>query len=173
MDTVNGWVVRPERADDVPAVRAVVAAAFETPAEAALVDALRDDPQAWIGALSIVGCTRQGHVVAHALLSRCHIGLVPALCLAPCAVLPSHQGRGAGSAAIAGALARARALDEDFVVVLGHPDYYRRFGFTTASAAGITVPLDAPEEASLARSLGDRPLPAGIVRYAAAFGIAP
>ena len=60
--------LRAERPDDIPGIRAVHTAAFETPAEAGLVDALRAT-DAWIPSLSVVAVV-EGQVVAHALLSR-------------------------------------------------------------------------------------------------------
>ncbi len=165
------WTVRPETPTDRLAVRAVHLAAFDTADEADLVDALRDDP-AWIDGLSTVVASPDGSVVGHALLTRCHIGEVPALCLAPCAVLPAHQRSGAGSAAISGVLEAARARDEAAVVVLGHPGHYPRFGFERASAHGIRLSIDVPDDALMALSLqAGRALPSGTVRYAAPFGI--
>lgn len=113
----------------------------------------------------------EGTPVGHALLTRCHIGDVPALCLAPCAVLPGFQRTGAGSAAIAAGLEAARAMGESFVVVLGHPTYYPRFGFDWASAHRITLSIEVPDEALMALSLDGTPLPGGQVRYAEPFGI--
>ncbi|GAB7040193.1 MULTISPECIES: GNAT family N-acetyltransferase [Catenuloplanes] len=168
---MTDWTTRPETPTDIAAVRAVTAAAFDTPAEADLVDALRRDP-AWIDGLSIVATLPDGTVAGHALLTRCHIGDVPALCLAPCSVAPAHQRTGAGSAAIRAALDAARATGEAFVVVLGHHTYYPRFGFRRASEAGIRLPIEVPDEAAMALTLDPaRPLPAGTVRYAAPFGI--
>ncbi len=166
-----GWLTRPETDADIAAVRAVTLAAFETSAEADLVDALRADP-AWIEGLSVVATTPEGTVVGHALLTRCWIGDSPALCLAPCSVAPEHQRTGAGTAAIETALALAREQGEAHVVVLGHPDYYPRFGFRRASEAGIRLSIEVPDEALLAMTLDPmRPLPSGQVRYAPPFGI--
>ncbi|MEV2251631.1 N-acetyltransferase [Streptomyces sp. NPDC050147] len=167
----NTWITRAETSADVPAVRAVVVAAFDTPAEADLVDALRADP-AWIDGLSVVTTDRDGKVVGHALLTRCHIGDTPALCLAPVAVLPEHQKTGAGAAAIRAALAMAKDKGEHFVTVLGHPAYYPRFGFARASTYGIGISIDVPDEAMMALALdAGHQLPSGTVRYAAPFGI--
>ncbi|GAA2886495.1 N-acetyltransferase [Pseudonocardia halophobica] len=164
------WTTRPEAPEDAPAVRRVVLAAFDAPGEADLVDALRTDP-AWIDGLSVVTESPDGEIVGHALLTRCHVDEVPALCLAPCSVLPVHQRSGAGSAAVRAVLAAARERGERFVIVLGHPDYYPRFGFGRASTHGIRLPAEVPDEALMALSLTDDPLPAGTVRYAAPFGI--
>lgn len=120
----------------------------------------------------MVATASNGDVVAHALLTRCHVGDVPALCLAPCSVLPELQRRGIGSAVVTAVLDAARGQGEAFVVVLGHPTYYPRFGFHRASEAGISLPIEAPDEASMAMTLDPRrPLASGVVRYASPFGI--
>lgn len=171
MSTHETWPVRPETDRDRPFVRRVVEGAFPTAAEADLVDALRDDP-AWIDGLSYVAEDRGGKIVAHALLTRCHIGETPALCLAPCSVLPEYQGHGAGTEVTRAVLREARSRGEKFVVVLGHPEFYPRFGFTRASTSGVRLSVEVPEDALMVLSLdGQTPVPAGLVRYAAPFGI--
>lgn len=167
----NTWITRAETSADIPAVHAINVAAFDTPSEADLVDALRADT-AWIDGLSIVTTDQEGKLVGYALLTRCHIGDTPALCLAPVAVLPEYQKTGAGSAAIRTALDAAKDKGERFVTVLGHPAYYPRFGFTRASTYGIGISIEVPDEAMMALALdADHPLPSGTVRYAAPFGI--
>ncbi len=95
------------------------------------------------------------------------------LTLAPCAVRPEFQRQGAGAAAIRAALEAARARDgERLVTVLGHPEYYPRFGFTPASGFGIRVGFEVPDEAIMVLALTeDRPLPTGTIRYPEAFGV--
>ncbi|MFC6065704.1 GNAT family N-acetyltransferase [Streptomyces ochraceiscleroticus] len=175
--TSPSWSTRPEAPGDAVAVREVNLAAFPTAEEADLVDALRADPGAWLDGLSWVAETPDGTVAAYALLTRCHIGGQPALALAPCAVLPAHQRRGAGSAAVHAALDAARARGEHLVVVLGHPGYYPRFGFRPASHWAISAPMEVPDEALMALPLDApgtdpaRPVPAGVIQYAATFGL--
>lgn len=66
----------------------------------------------------------------------------------------------------------ARSMGEHTVVVLGHADYYPRFGFTPASRFGIRAPFDAPDEAMMALALDDtRPVPRGTIAYPTAFGV--
>ncbi len=164
-------ITRPETDADIPAVRRINLAAFETPLEADLVDALRSDAS-WIDGLSVVALTEDGELVGHALLTRCHIDDTPALCLAPVAIMPEYQRSGVGSAVVRAALRAAGDGGERFVTVLGHPAYYPRFGFTRASGHGIGLPIEAPDEAVMALALDPaHPLPAGTVRYAAPFGI--
>ncbi|SNB78455.1 Predicted N-acetyltransferase YhbS [Streptomyces sp. PgraA7] len=166
------WTARPETTDDITAIRDINLAAFPTSEEADLIDALRTDPKAWIDGLSLVTEGSEGTLTGHALLTRCHVDGAPALALAPCAVRPSAQRTGAGSAAIRAALDAARSLGENLVLVLGHPEYYPRFGFTPASRFGIRAPFDVPDEAMMALALDDtRPVPTGTIRYAAAFGV--
>jgi putative acetyltransferase len=167
----TGWVTRAETPGDISAVRAVNLAAFPTAEEADLVDALRGG-DAWIEGLSIVTEGPEGNVVGHALLSRCHVESAPALALAPCAVVPQLQRTGAGSAAIRAALDVARARGEELVVVLGHPGYYPRFGFTPASRFGIRAGFDVPDEAMMALALDPAAaIPRGTIAYPAAFGV--
>jgi putative acetyltransferase len=169
---MNGWTTRPEIDRDVAAVHEVNAAAFESPAEAELVDALRTD-SAWLAGLSWVAELPGGQVIGYALLTRCHVGEAEAVALAPVAVLPAYQRRGVGDAVVRAALDAARDRGERLAVVLGHPEYYPRFGFVRASELGIKASFDYPDEALMALVLdeGARPAPAGTVHYAAPFGV--
>ncbi|WP_067464753.1 GNAT family N-acetyltransferase [Actinomadura macra] len=167
----HAWKVRPETGADTAAVRRVVLAAFPTPLEADLVDALRADA-AWLPGLSFVAETSGGEVGGYALLTRCRVGGDEALALAPVAVLPSHQRTGAGGAAVRAALDAAAGRGERLVVVLGHPEYYPRFGFGRASRLGITAPFEVPDEALMALVFsGAGPVPAGTIEYPAPFGV--
>jgi predicted N-acetyltransferase YhbS len=171
MNSPLTWITRPETAADIAAIRAVNLAAFPTPLEADLVEALRTDP-AWIDGLSLVAQTPDGTIAGFALLTRCHIDDSPALVLGPCAVLPAHQRTGAGSAAIRAALDAARARGENLVTCLGHPDYYPRFGFTAASSYGIRPAFEVPDEAMMVLALDPTaPTPQGTIHYPAPFGV--
>ncbi|MFF9073354.1 GNAT family N-acetyltransferase [Streptomyces sp. NPDC014735] len=166
------WTTRPENPEDAGAVRAVVTAAFPTPAEAALVDALRADPSAWLPGLGHVALGGDGAVAAYALLTRCRVGDAPVLALAPVATAPEQQRRGAGQAAVRAALDAARLRAESVVLVLGHPAYYPRFGFVPASRYGIRPAFDVPDEAMMALVLApSAPVPRGTIHYPAAFGV--
>lgn len=167
----SGWGTRAETVDDIAAVRAINLAAFDSPMEADLVDALRADP-GWIDGLSVVSVDAEDRPVGYALLTRGHIGDIPALGLGPVAVLPARQRSGAGSAVVRAALRAGQALGERFVVVLGHRAYYPRFGFSRASAHGIRLGIDVPDEDLMALTLDPAdPLPAGTFRYATPFGV--
>lgn len=166
------WRTRPETAADIPAVRAVNAAAFPTAEEAGLVDELRRDAGAWLPGMSYVAEAADGSVAAYALLTRCRVGDVPAVALAPVAVAPEHQRGGAGQAVVRAVLDVARIRQERLVLVLGHPGYYPRFGFEPASRYGIRPSFPVPDEAMLALVLdASRGVPQGTIRYPAAFGV--
>lgn len=166
------WTARPETEADLTAIRTVNLAAFPTVEEADLVEALRDDPAAWLPGLSWVAQAPDGTIAGFALLTRCHVGDTPALALGPCAVLPQYQKQGAGSAAVHAALQAAREQGENLVLVLGHAEYYPRFGFTPASGHGIRPPFDVPDENMMALIFdSSRPVPTGTIRYPAPFGV--
>ncbi|WP_411072709.1 GNAT family N-acetyltransferase [Streptomyces sp. cmx-4-25] len=166
------WRTRPEAPGGEAEVRRVETAAFGSEAEADLVDALRADPDAWLPGLSYVAEAPDGTVAAHALITRCRVGGAPAAALAPVAVAPEHQRTGAGQAVVRAVLDAARLRGETLVLVLGHPEYYPRFGFERASAYGIRPGFEVPDEAMRALVLDDSvPVPAGALAYPAAFGV--
>lgn len=169
MTTPRQWLTRPETDADIASVRRINLAAFETAEEADLVDTLRTDP-GWIDGLSMLSAAEDGTPAGYALLTRCHIGDVAALCLGPCAVTPEYQRTGAGSAAIRAVLEAAGQRQERFVTVLGHPAYYPRFGFARASGHGVRMRDEVPDDALMVLALDGSPIPAGVIRYAAPFG---
>src|SRR6478735_1441522 len=123
-------LVRPETSADHDAIRHVNRLAFGQGDEARLVDALRDGGSVRVSLVA----EAEGQVVGHVLFSDLPIltdgGTVPALSLAPMAVLPECQRRGIGSALVREGLAVCRGAGHRIVVVLGHPDFYHRFGFS-------------------------------------------
>jgi putative acetyltransferase len=165
------WTTRSETEQDIAAIRKVLLDAFPTPLEADLVEALRDDP-AWLPGMSIVAENTDGTVAGYALFTRCHVDNAPALALGPCAVLPNHQRQGAGSAAIRAGIEAARTMGENLILVLGHADYYPRFGFTRASSHGIRPSFEVPDEAMMALVFDNtRTIPSGTIVYPAPFGV--
>ncbi len=153
-------------------IREVLLAAFPTNLEADLVEALRTDTEAWLPELSVMAMSDDETVVGYSLLTRCHVGGEPALALGPCAVSPEHQSSGAGTAAIRAGLDAARELGENLVVVLGHADYYPRFGFHRASLSGISATFEVPDENLMVLALDQAAaVPTGSIRYAPAFGV--
>lgn len=143
--------IRPEQPGDKQSIRAVHIGAFESEAEADLVDQLRANASPL---LSLVAT--RGTVVGHLLCSPVTCNAAPAIKimgLAPMAVLPEHQRTGIGSALVREAVERCREESYDAIVVLGHPTYYPRFGFRPASRFAIHSIYDAPDEAFMALEL--------------------
>jgi putative acetyltransferase len=111
-----------------------------------------------------------GRIVGHIALSEVTLDGRPArgLGLGPVAAAPDVQRRGVGSLLITTALDRAEQRGWHFVVLLGHPSYYPRFGFTPAAEFGITGDY-GDGDAWMVRPLGDRVVPSGHVRYCSSF----
>ncbi len=95
-----------------------------------------------------------------------------AMGLGPMAVMPDHQRQGIGSALVRAGIEHCKQLGCDAVVVLGHPEYYPRFGFTPASRFGIKSEYDVPEDVFMALELRPGTLKgrSGTMAYHPAFG---
>jgi putative acetyltransferase len=139
-------LIRPERAGDEAAVRQVLELAFGRAVEADLVENLR---RAGVLVPSLVA-EDAGRVVGHIGFSPVAMGesAVRAVGLAPLAVLPERQRQGIGSRLTQAGLEECRRLGLEAVIVLGHPDYYPRFGFSRASSFGLRYenPHFSPEQ---------------------------
>ena len=163
-------LIRTERPEDGPTIDAVHRAAFETEAEAMLVRSLRHSDRRLISLVA----ERQGHVVGHILFSPVTIegqpGITSGLGLAPVAVQPVVQRQGIGSQLIEVGLQECRAGCCGFVVVLGHPEFYRRFGFKRASGSGLTNAYGVDEPFMVIElTAGSIPPQGGLVRYSPEF----
>ena len=162
-------VIRPEQPDDYQAVRAVNLAAFDTAVEADLADAMRETPE-YVPELSLVA-ELDGQIVGHALFSEVTVeqeaGELRALSLGPIAVLPNHQNRGIGSALIEHGHRRGRELGYPFVVLIGHPWYYPRFGYQQARQFGLETIWDVSDPVFMVCELesGALKTAAGTIRY--------
>ncbi len=164
------FTVQPEQEGQSRGVALVHQAAFPSPDEAQLVDALRET-DGWIPGLSLVATNDEGAIVGHILFTGADVGGEPVLALAPVGVSPEFQRRGVGEALVAEGLIQAATLGFGAVAVLGDPAYYGRFGFVPARGVGLKPPADWPDEAFQALSLSGRPVPQGTLRYAAPFGV--
>jgi putative acetyltransferase len=156
--------------------------AFGTPAEANLVDALREQARPIV---SLVGegtsagdGADNGIIVGHIMFSPVSLPGHPALRmmgLAPMAVAPAHQRNGIGSALVRAGLEQCRQLGFGAVVVLGHPAYYPRFGFAPSTRFGIGCEYEVPEEVFMVVELDAGVLrgACGEVKYHPAFSTLP
>ena len=163
--------VRPETAADFEPIREVLLDAFPEPLEADLVEALRQDAE---GCISLVA-EEAGQIVGHIMFSPVTLEektvVYKMAGLAPMAVRSSHQNKGIGSKLVEEGLKVCLAEGYRVVVVLGHPEYYPRFGFEVSTQFGLKSQYDVPEEVFMAQVLGDTTVPdlAGTIVYHACF----
>jgi putative acetyltransferase len=158
--------IRPEAKGDGAAVRAVNEAAFETSAEADLVEALHRKGVSLVSLVAEVDSEVVGHILFSAVTLVDHIGLRVGG-LGPMAVLPAYQRKGVGAALVRAGLARCKDLGCCAVVVVGHPEYYPRFGFVPAHRYALRCEYDVPAEVFMVAELEAGALNAasGLVRY--------
>ena len=112
----------------------------------------------------------EGEMVGHVMMSRMRMGELRPLQLSPLSVAPAHQRRGIGGALTREALRLADEAGEPFVLVLGHPTCYSRFGFEPAAALGVHGPRDYGDAWMLARLTAYDPSLRGPVKFPPAFG---
>jgi predicted N-acetyltransferase YhbS len=132
---VSAVTIRPESESDREAIAKVHRAAFGRDEEGAIVERLRAS-DAYLPEFSLVA-ELHGEVAGHTILSLGRLDDRPALALGPIGVLPERQRAGVGSALMRASLDRAREQGHQLVVLLGHPEYYPRFGFVPAETLGI------------------------------------
>ncbi len=177
MISESNVAVRLDTSADRAVVHAIHAAAFGRPDEADLVENLRAEGVVLESLVAQVEDGRSGaqRIVGHILFSRMGIdtdaGSIPAVALAPVAVLPEYQCRGIGGRLIREGLDLLRHRGERIVIVLGEPDYYSRFGFSCEKAQTLRSPF--PPEAYMALELTATALDGlrGSVKYPVAFGL--
>ena len=153
--------IRQETAEDTCQVLEVVRRAFldmeeSDHTEHLLVQALRLS-DAFIPDLSLVAETGTGQIAGHILLTKALVvsrsGSHAALAVAPLSVLPGFQRKGIGGMLIREAHRRAADLGYGLSLLVGHKDYYPRFGYKRASSFGIEFPLEAPDECCMVAEL--------------------
>jgi putative acetyltransferase len=138
--------IREGRPDDVGAVRDLNRRAFGQDQESNIVDALRTNGAAL---LSLVA-TLNDQVAGHIMYSPVSVGgNVKGAALGPMAVLPECQRQGIGSKLIEAGNRKLKDAGCPFIIVVGHADYYPRFGFRPASDHGITCEWDVPDDVFL------------------------
>jgi len=170
--------IRQEKAADFPAIKTILQLAFANEehsdqTEDLLVERLRKSP-AYIPELALVA-TMDEKVIGHILLTKIDIvspqRSTPSLALAPVSVHPDYQQQGFGGALINAAHQQARALGYGSIILLGHADYYPRFGYQLCRDYGIEIPFPAPAENCMVLELQEGALAGvrGMVKYAQAF----
>lgn len=134
--------IRQEQSDDIAAIRDLNRRAFGQEHEGKIVDALRANGGAQLSLVAV----DQGRVVGHILYSPLQIGQVEGSALGPMSVDPDVQRQGIGTELVEVGNARLRERGCPFVVVVGHPAFYPRFGFRPARPLGITCEWEVPDD---------------------------
>jgi putative acetyltransferase len=160
--------IRPEQPGDIDNIRIVNLEAFETEVEANLVDALRN---ADIELISLVA-EENSEIVGHIMFSPVFLdGNIRVMGLAPMAVLPGWQKKGIGTKLVYEGLKACEKAGYEAVVVLGHAEYYPRFGFVSSVNYGISCEYDVAPEVFMVKELQAGALEdiKGTVKYHQAF----
>lgn len=143
--------IRSEEPGDIEAIRDVNRRAFGQDQEGNIVDALRANG----GALLSLVATTQGRVVGHIMYSPLRVGSVHGAALGPMAVVPEEQGHGIGTKLVEVGNDHVARRGCPYIVVVGHPKFYPRFGFRPASTYGITCEWGVPGDVFMVLALDD------------------
>ena len=164
--------IRKEKDSDKTIIWKVNAEAFETEAEANLVNALRDSGIPFISLVAEEDEVIVGHILFTPVKLMGDDSGLKLVGLAPMAVLSKHQKKGIGSQLVKTGIVRCSAQGYDAVVVLGHPDYYPRFGFVSSVKYQIKSEYDVPDEVFMVLELkqGSLEHKTGVIKYQDAFG---
>lgn len=156
--------IREELPGDVAAIRDLNKRAFGQDQEGNIVDALRSNAAVL---LSLVA-TLNGRVVGHIMYSPLSVGgEVTGAALGPMAVLPEYQRQGIGSRLVEAGNRKLKDTGCPFVIVVGHADYYPRFGFRAASTHGIRCQWEVPDNVFMLLVLDQTKMQgvSGLARY--------
>jgi putative acetyltransferase len=156
--------IRGEYPDDVAAVREVNRLAFGQEQESNIVDALRTNGAALLSLVATV----DGQVVGHIMFSPLTVAEnVKALALGPMAIAPEYQRQGIGTRLIEAGNRKIKDAGYPFIIVVGHAEYYPRFGFRRASEYGIKCEWDVPDEVFMLLVLNEAKMQgaSGLAKY--------
>jgi len=160
--------IRPERPEDIPGIRLINLQAFGQPTEADIVDQLRQTCRESLSLVAEDNRQLVGHILFTPAVIECNGRQVIGMGLAPMAVLPKRQRQEIGSALVRCGLYTLREQGCPFVIVLGHPHFYPRFGFEIASRRGLVCQWEGiPDEAFMVLIMNEEVMKGitGIVRY--------
>ena len=145
--------IRPEVPEDQTSIHYINQEAFGQNQEADLVDKLRQRGALTVSLVAVQETAIVGHIAFSPVEITSEKSSFGALTLAPMAVLPVHQNKGIGSQLIIAGLQECLQLGHEIIVVVGHPNYYPRFGFIPANPKGIECEFEVPNEAWMIKEL--------------------
>lgn len=159
--------IRKEQLEDIKAIREVNVMAFGQTQEADVVDKLRHNCDDFLSLVALMDNRVVGHVLFSTATIEAKDRVVQGMGLAPIAVLPEYQQRGIGSELVRTGIDRLISRQCPFVIVLGHANYYPRFGFEPASRYGIRSEWEVPTEAFMILILNESEMKgvSGVAKY--------
>jgi putative acetyltransferase len=163
--------IREEQSRDIPQIRQVNTQAFGQPQEADLVDTLRSQCSDSLSLVAVIQEKVVGHIFFSPVSIQSSKQTVVGMGLAPMAVVPEYQRQGIGAELINTGIAKLSGKRCPFVVVLGHPEYYPRFGFKPARQCGIQSEWEVPDEAFMIVILNESEMQGitGMAKYRSEF----
>jgi putative acetyltransferase len=164
-------VIRAAAQADAEAIAALNRVAFSGEDEVGIIEHLRRDGLVAVELVAEQGGSIIGHILLSWLPTMLDGRAVKALALAPMAVQPGLQKQGIGGRLIVAALDEARGAGAQAVIVLGHPDYYPRFGFSAALTRNLASPFSGEAFMALELVPGALAGKKGSVSYPTAFGL--
>jgi putative acetyltransferase len=150
--------IRPEESADIEAIRDVNRRAFGQDQEGNIIDALRANG----GVLLSLVAASQGQIVGHLLYSPARVGDVSGAALGPMSVVPECQRHGIGTKLVQAGNEQLARSGCPLIIVVGHSEFYSRFGFKPARRYGITCEWDVPDDVFLALPLDPARMPRAI-----------
>ena len=173
MTIIDKTAIRKEKQDDEDSITKLNDMVFNSTEESAIVSRLRESGDLFLSLVAEIDSEIVGHVAfSRVTLDSCE-GDEVFMGLAPMSVAPGHQRKGIGSALVNQGIEILKEQSVAAVFVLGHKDYYPKFGFKpTQSTYGIKSTYDVPDEVFMALELKIDVLNdvEGIARYCGAFG---
>lgn len=160
-------IIREETPEDVADIRRVNEQAFGQPNESNLVDALRHRGMVALSLVAIEDKQVVGHILFTPVIVESGSSGTSIVAIGPMAVLPEYQNQGIGSQLVEAGLQICRDAGHQLVIVLGHPNYYPRFGFKPARSIGLRCQFDVPDEVFMVKELVEyfAGVPDGLVKY--------